>query len=154
EERDDEGQPPAPLVESLDAQVRPDTDDRRQRHDDAQGRRRLQPAGVIPTVLVLDVLGDVGDGASILPTQAQTLDQPQSEEDEGRSETDRLVRGYEADESRRQPHAGQRDDEGVLSTNLVAEPAEEERPQRPDQEADREDRHGAEESRHRVALLE
>src|SRR5437016_4608526 len=51
-------------------------------------------------------------------------------------------------------HAGQRDDEGILPAHLIAEPAEEERPERPDQEADREDRHGAEEGRDRVALLE
>src|SRR2546427_570770 len=54
----------------------------------------------------------------------------------------------------RQPHAGQRDDEGVLPADLVTEPAEDERPQRPDQESDREDRHRAEEGRHRVTLLE
>src|SRR2546425_255446 len=55
---------------------------------------------------------------------------------------------------RRHAHTSQRDDEGVLPAHLVAEPAEEERPQRAYQEADREDRHGAEEGRHRVALLE
>src|SRR2546425_187086 len=55
---------------------------------------------------------------------------------------------------RRQAHAGQRDDEGVLPPDLVTEPAEDERTQRPDQEADREDRHRAEKGRHRVALLE
>src|SRR2546426_9001392 len=53
-----EGQPPAPILEGVEAQVAPDADDRRQRHDDAECGRRLQPAGVVPAMLVLDVLGD------------------------------------------------------------------------------------------------
>src|SRR5262249_26462909 len=48
----------------------------------------------------------------------------------------------------------QRHDERVFPADLVAEPAEEERPERPDEEADREDRHRAEEGGDRVALLE
>src|SRR5262249_38994762 len=44
--------------------------------------------------------------------------------------------------------------EGVLAADLVTEPAEEERPQRPDKEAHREDGHRAEEGRDRVAFLE
>src|SRR3989449_886084 len=64
------------------------------------------------------------------------------------------TRRREMMKGRRQAHAGQRDDEGVLPADLVTEPAEDERPQGPDQEADREDRHRAEEGGHRVALLE
>src|SRR5206468_7762592 len=84
EERDDERQAPAPVVEGLVAEVRPDTDDRRQRDDDAEGGRRLEPAGVVAAMLVLDVLGDVRNGASVLPAQAEALDQPEGEENEGR----------------------------------------------------------------------
>src|SRR5439155_23018889 len=102
----------------------------------------------------LDVLGDVGDRAAVLPAQAEALDQAKGEEDEGGGEPDRRIAGNEPDEGGRQAHAGQRDDERVLPPDLVTEPAEDERPQRPDQEADREDRHRTEEGCHRVALLE
>ena len=154
EERHDEGEPPSPVVEGFVAQVSPRADDHGQREHDAERRRRLEPAGVVAAMLVLDMLGDVGDGAAVLPAEAEALDQAEDEEDEGRGESDRGVAGNHADEGRPHAHAGQRDDEGILPAHLIAEPAEEERPQRPDQEADREDRHGAEEGRDRVALLE
>src|SRR5207249_7886050 len=154
EEQDDERQAPAPVVERLDAQIGPDPDDDRERHDDAERRRRLVPPGVVAPMLVLDVLGDVGDGPAVFPAEAEALDQAEREEDERRGEADRGVAWNKADEGRPHAHTGQRDDEGVLPAHLVAEPAEEERPQRAYQEADREDRHGAEEGRHRVALLE
>src|SRR5438477_1219564 len=105
-------------------------------------------------MLVLDVLGDVGDRAAVLPAEAEALDQAKAEEDEGGREADGLVRGNEADHRRRQSHAGQRDDERVLPADLVAEPAEDEGAQGSDEEADREDGHGAEEGRHRMPLLE
>src|SRR5262252_5907904 len=105
-------------------------------------------------MLVLDVLGDVRDSAAVLSAQAESLDKAEREENERCGEADRLVGRDEADEGRRQAHAGQSDDERVLATDLVTEPAEEERPERADEEPDREDRHGAEESRHGVTLLE
>src|SRR5262245_29161991 len=105
-------------------------------------------------MLVLDMLGDIGNRAAVLTAEAKALDQAEDEEDEGRRESDRGVGGNHADEGRPHAHAGQRDDEGILPAHLVAEPAEEECPEGPDQEADREDRHGAEEGRYRVALLE
>src|SRR5204863_4089008 len=58
------------------------------------------------------------------------------------------------DEGGGHSHPGQRDDEGVLATGLVAEPAEEEGPQWADEKADREDRDRAEERCDRMPLLE
>src|SRR5207249_4962535 len=66
EEGDDEREAPAPVVEGLVAEVDPDAGSRRQRYDDAECGRRLQPARVVPAMLVLDVLGDVRDGAAVL----------------------------------------------------------------------------------------
>src|SRR5207244_12299028 len=93
-------------------------------------------------------------GPALCSSEAEALDQAECEEDERRGQSDRGVAGNKADEGRPHAHAGQRDDEGVFPAHLIAEPAEEERPQRAYQEADREDRYGAEEGRHRVALLE
>src|SRR4029077_20120543 len=89
----------------------------------------------------------------VLAAQAEALDQAQGEENEGGGEADRPVGRHEPDEGRRHAHAGQRDDEGVLPAHLVAEPAEDERPQRSDEETDGEDCHRAEKGRDRVTLL-
>src|SRR5205807_503452 len=132
----------------------PDPDDGGERDHDAEGGRRLEPAGVIPPLLVRDVLGDVGDGTAVLAAEAEPLDQPEAEEDDRRREADAGVGGNESNEGGRNPHAAQRDEECVLSTNPVTEPAEHKRPQGPDQKTDREERHGAEEGRDRVALFE
>src|SRR5207302_4399239 len=154
EQRDDERQAPAPVVEGLDAKVCTVTDDRPQGDDEAERRRRLEPPGVVAAMFGLDMLGDVGDGPPVLSAEAEPLDQAKAEEDEGRRQADRLVGGNEADKGGGHPHPGQRDDESVLATGLVAEPAKEERPQRSDEKADREDRHRAEEGRDGMTLLE
>src|SRR5207245_9857057 len=86
--------------------------------------------------------------------EARPREKAKAEEDEGRRQADRLVGGNEADKGGGHPHPGQRDDESVLATGLVAEPAKEERPQRSDEKADREDRHRAEEGRDGMTLLE
>src|SRR5262245_15483006 len=154
QERDDERQAPTPGVEGFDAEPGSDADDRGQRNDDAEGGRRLQPSRVVPTVLVIDVLGHVRDRAAVLATQAEALDQTEDEQDDRGGQPDHLIGRHEADERSREPHAAQRDEKGVLAADLVTEPAEEERPQRPDQEADRENRYRAQEGRDGVTLLE
>src|SRR5262249_2778153 len=154
EKRDDEGQPPAPLVEGLGAKIGPDPNDRGQRHYDAEGGRRLQPAGVVAAFLILDVLGNVGYGSSVLPPETEPLDQAEGEEDEGGGEADGRICGNKTDERRGDSRPAQCDDEGVFAPDLVAEPSEDKSPQWPDQKADREDGHGAQEGRHRVAFLE
>ena len=74
QERDDERDPPAPLAEGVAAQVGPRADDHGQREDNPKRGRGLQPPGVIPTLLVGDVLGHVGDGTAVLPAEAKPLD--------------------------------------------------------------------------------
>ena len=77
---------------------------------------------------------DQGD-ATVRAAETQPLDQPEREEDEGRGEPDGRVRWHKSNEGRGDAHPGERHDEGVLPADLVAEPAEDERSQRPDQEA-------------------
>jgi len=79
QERDDERKSPAPIVERLDAQNSPDAD------DGLQVRRRCRSwatsvaPGVVSAMLVLDVLGDIRDGAAVLSPMAEALDQSQRE---------------------------------------------------------------------------
>src|SRR5262249_34307966 len=154
QQRDDERQPPAPVLERLETEVTADADDDGERDDDAERGRRLQPARVVAAILVGDVLGDVGNGPAIFTAEAETLDEPEQEQDDRSQQTDRCVRRDEPDEGRRETHAAQRDEERVLPADLVTEPAEQEGAQRSDQEADRENRHRAEECRDRMAFLE
>src|SRR5437588_675191 len=73
---------------------------------------------------------------------------------ESRIQMAMATRSSEMMKGRRQSHAGQRDDEGVLAADLVAEPTEHERAQRTDEEADGKNRDRAQECRDRMPLLE
>src|SRR5439155_21336228 len=108
------------------------------RHPDPESRRGLQPAGVVAAALVRDMLSDVSDRASILAAQAQPLDHPQEEEEEGSRQPRRFVGRYQSDASRADAHASQGDEEGVLAADSIAQPSEEECAQRTDQEPGRE----------------
>ena len=121
-------------------------------HDPASAKSRCQP--VEAAALVRNMLGDVGDGAAVFPAQAQTLDHAQGEEEKRGCDADRLEGGTQADHPRAQPYTGQGDQERVLASYPIAQPAKEERPQRTDQEASREQRNRAQQSRHRMGLFE
>src|SRR5207249_1164744 len=69
-------------------------------------------------------------------------------------QADRLVGRDHADHAGAEAHAGERDEERVLATHPVAEPAEQKGAQRADQEPGREQRDRAEQRGHWMALLE
>ena len=100
------------------------------------------------------MLGHIGDRAAVLPTQAESLDHAQHEQDDRGQETDRGVGRDDPDERGRQSHPGERHEEGVFAANPVADRAEHQCAERPDQEPHREEGHGAEQRRDRMALLE
>src|SRR5881275_2006213 len=64
-------------------------------------------------------VGDVGDGAAVLAAQTQPLDEAKQQQDNPRRCADLGVARHEADESRRQTHAAQRDQERVLAAHDV-----------------------------------
>ena len=80
------------------------------------------------------MLGNIGDGAAILATQAQALDHPQAKEKECGGQTDQLVGRDRPDRSGAQSHSAERNKERILAANPVAHPSEKERPQWTDQE--------------------
>src|SRR5256886_7567814 len=82
------------------------------------------------------------------------LDQAQEQEDEARRRADLGVARHDADERRRQSHAAQGDEEGVLAAHDVADAAEHEGPERPDQEPGGERPYGADERASTGTLLE
>src|SRR6185437_2245049 len=100
------------------------------------------------------MLGDVRDGAAVLSAEAEALDESEDEENEGGRDTDAGVARDDADQRRREAHAAQRDQKSVLAAHQIADPPENERTERPNQEPDGEDRDGREERCDRIALRE
>ena len=75
-------------------------DDHDERQHDSEGRRGLQPAGIVAAAFVRDVLGDVGDGAAVLAAQAKALNHAQTEQDERGGQSDLLERRDQPDRPR------------------------------------------------------
>src|SRR2546427_12464940 len=75
------------------------------------------------------------DGAAVLTTEAQSLDQAKDQQQDARQRADLRVARHEADQGRRQAHAAERDQERVLPAHEVADPAEDEGPEWADQES-------------------
>ena len=90
-ERKDERQSPAPFIERFGAEDLPGAHDYGQGENDAERGRGLEPPGVIAAFFIAHVLGDISDRTPVLPTQAESLDHPQHEEDDRGQETDRGV---------------------------------------------------------------
>jgi hypothetical protein len=71
--RQQEGDAPAPSAECFFAHAGADTKDQKQREEQAEGGRGLNPRRVEPTLVAGSVLGDVGGGAAIFAAQRQAL---------------------------------------------------------------------------------
>jgi hypothetical protein len=100
------------------------------------------------------VLDDHGAGAGDLATDGEALDEPQHDEHRGREHTDRLVRGQERHEERRDAHHQHAQHEDVLATVLVAPVAQRERAERAGHVPDAERREGGDDADGRVPLRE
>src|SRR5256885_11922695 len=74
------------------------------------------------------------NGAAILTAEAQALDEAKQQEDDPRRYADLGIARHEADEGCGQAHAAQRDEERLLAAHEVADAAEHEGTERPDQE--------------------
>ena len=72
------------------------------------------------------MLGDVGGGAAVFAPEGEALGQAQEDEDHGGPEADRRVGRQEADQGGGEAHHDDRDEEGVLAPDLVADAAEDE----------------------------
>jgi len=154
DEREHERDPPSPVVERRLAERFPRPQDHGEGQDDPEGGGSLQPPRVVPALLVGHVLGDVGNRTAVFPAEAEALDQAEQEEDERRRDADAGIARHDPDQGRGQAHAGERKEEGVLAAHAVADAAEQQRPEGPDQEAHGKERHRAQEGCHRVGLLE
>src|SRR5262245_32479825 len=129
-------------------------DDHRERQDDAKGRRSLQPPCVVAALFVRHVLGNVSNGAAVFTAKAEALDHAQTEQNKRCSQTDLIEGRDQTDAAGADAHAGQRQQEGILATDAVAHPAEEEGAKRADEEARGKQRDSAEQRRDRMRFFE
>jgi hypothetical protein len=100
------------------------------------------------------VLGDVGRGAAVLAAQRQALRQPQDHQQDRRQEADLGVGRQDPDRRGRQTHDHDRDQEGVLAADQIADAPEHQRAERAHQEAGRVADEAAQQRRRRVGLRE
>jgi len=84
QERDDKRDPPAPLGEGFVAQVVCVPMITASEMTIPRGGRCLEPPGVIPALLVRDVLGHVSDSAAVLPPRHRPWIRRRTQEDDGR----------------------------------------------------------------------
>ena len=81
------------------------------------------------------VLRDIGGGAAIFAAEGEALQEAHGDQDDRRRDADLVVAGKQADDEGRQAHDQDGDEEGVFAADEIAEPAEDQRAERADQEA-------------------
>ncbi|MND99903.1 hypothetical protein D3C80_922960 [compost metagenome] len=134
QDRDQEGNAPAPCGEGFLAHRVADAQDDGQAEHQARRRRDLDEGGVEAALAVRGVLGDVGGGAAVFTAQRQTLDQAHQHQDDRRGDADGRIGRQEADHEGRQTHQQHGDEEGVLASPQVAQPPEDDGAERTDRE--------------------
>ena len=121
---------PAPGAEVLVAEHAAADHDDEQRQHESHRRRGLDPARVKAALRGVAMLRDVDRCAAEFAAEGEPLQQAQQYEQGGRPPADGLVRGQHADQSGRQTHQHDGDQEGALAAHAVAEAAEDERAER------------------------
>ena len=111
-----------------------------QRHEQAERGRRLNERGVVAALVVRRMLGDVDRGAAVFAAEREALRHAQRDEQNRREHAERRVAGKQADRRRRSAHDQQREHEGVLASDEIADAAEHQRAERSHGEADGERR--------------
>ncbi len=113
---------------------------RQQKHhcdgkDEAAHDAGLNETGVQPPLFGRGMFRDIDRRAAIFPAQGQPLHDPQTDDDDGRRDTDRCRARNQPDPGGRDPHQRYRDQKSVFTPQPVAEETEQDRAQRPKAEA-------------------
>jgi len=113
--------------------------------EEADRGRGLDVARVVAALVVGHVLRHVGRGAAVLTAEREALRQAQEHEQRGSPETQRRVRGQEADQRGAHAHRGHGDEERVLAADQITDVTEHQRAQRAHAKAGAEGREAGEE---------
>ncbi len=81
------------------------------------------------------MLGNVGRGTSVLAAERQPLCETQRDEQNRRQPADRVEGRQHADEERRGAHNHDSDEKGIFAADQVADAAEDQSPEGPDEKA-------------------
>ena len=107
----------------------------RQHHDDAKQEttrdRHLNPAGILPALVLRRVFGDINCRAAIFTAQRQPLKQPHADQQRGCPYPRCRIGRQETDRCGGAAHQRDRDEERIFPPDLVAEITENNGPQRP-----------------------
>ena len=102
----------------------------------AGGDAHLRPASGETAAIARRMLHRHQHGAAPLPSNADALNRPQHDEQNGRPDADGRVRGKQSDEERRDAHDDERIDQHGLAADAIAEVAEHDAAQGPRDEPD------------------
>ena len=100
------------------------------------------------------MLGHISGGTTVLTTQSQALQQAQADQDDRSGHANAGVVGQDAHDEGRCTHDQDRDQEGVLAANHVAQTAEEDRTERTHDETGSKSQQREDESRAFVQATE
>src|SRR5262249_34220352 len=137
ENREQEWDAPAPVIEALLAERVLGEQNHGKRADKAKGAADLNETGVEASLMIRRVLGDVDYGAAILAANRQALQYSHGDQSNRREPSGGRVGGRQANPSGRPAHENQRHQKGIFAADQIADPTEEQRAEGPNNEADR-----------------
>ncbi len=124
QDRQQEGNPPAPGLKCFVAADCTAGQDHQERKEQAEGGGGLYPRGEVATLAFGCMFGHVSRCAAILATQGQALQQAQGDQDDRCRHANGRVTGQKAHDGGRDTHDHNGDQEGVLAPDHVAQTAE------------------------------
>ena len=154
QDRDQERDAPAIGLEIVRAHGRLDEQDHQQRHEQPQRCRGLDPTGVEAATAGRRMFGDVGRCAAILAADRQTLQDAQTDQDDGGGDADTVRGRQDADDEGGRTHDQDGHQEGVFASDEIAKAPEYQRAERAHQEAGGEGEQGEDVARRLIELTE
>ena len=124
-------QPQSPNAWSPNRQ--PADQDDQERKDDPHRRRGLDPARIKAAFAVGRVLGDVGRRTAVFAAQGETLQDPHADQQDRSEGPDYVIARQQADDEGRRSHQSQGQHEGEFAADQVAQMAEEDRAEGPNE---------------------
>src|SRR6267378_6106188 len=109
-----------------------------ERCTEAEHRGDLNKTGVVATFVVRDVFRNVDGSPAVLTANGKPLQRANKNENHGRNPPTRFETWKKPNQGCCAAHNAERDEKSVLAANQIADPAKEQRPERPDHEADSE----------------
>ena len=112
-----------------------DAEHQQQRHEQTERRGGLNPRCVEPALVLGRMLRDVDRRAAVFAAEREALHETKCDQHDRRRDAPRGKARQHADEESADAHQRHGDEEGVFAADRVAEPAEDQRAERPHRKA-------------------